>query len=256
MNILVVNDDGITEKGLHILVEAVKPLGDVYIVAPEYHQSGKSQALSLRIPIEVKDYGNLYGAKSALSTTGSPADCTRMALMLHKDIQFDLVVSGINRGPNIGSDILHSGTVGAASEALLFGLKAVALSSPHLNYPMAEAYTTKIIKHLIDNEMLSNEYLLNINYPASRFNKPLGIHFTVQGKHYHEAVYDKIGEATYTSAYKPVNLPENENSDVYAFHNGYISITPIIESRSNLNITNKLNTKTELNEMVLCGKIK
>ena len=112
------------KKGLQILVEAVKPLGDVYIVAPEYHQSGKSQALSLRTPIEVKDYGNLYGAKSALSTTGSPADCTRMALMLHKDIQFDLVVSGINRGPNIGSDILHSGTVGGCIRSPSFRFKS------------------------------------------------------------------------------------------------------------------------------------
>ncbi len=256
MNILVVNDDGITEKGFHLLVEAVLPFGEVYIVAPEYHQSGKSQALSLRTPIEVKDYGNLYGAKSALSTSGTPADCTRMAFMLHKEVNFDLVVSGINRGPNIGSDILHSGTVGAASEALLFGVPAIAVSSPHLNYPMAEKYTSKIIGHLIDKKLISSDYLLNINFPATRFEEPVGIGFTVQGKHYHEAVYDQIGDNTYVSSYKPLKITEDENSDVYAFHNGIISITPVIEIRSKLEITNKLNNQSELNEIIDCGKIK
>lgn len=257
MKILVVNDDGILSLGLKILVEQLKPLGEVYIFAPEKHQSGMSQALSLRKKMKVKNYGNLYGAVRAYSVKGTPADCLRLGLFFYDKIKFDLVVSGINQGANLGSDVSRSGTIGAASEAASLGIPAIALSSPYRDFQMSERYTTALVKFLLDNNLVSSDYLLNINFPMDTFIDPKGVMFTIQGEHKYKPAFIRKSFNKYMAIYQNMNLPEKENSDVYCYRNGIISITPIFEDRSRLEFSQKLNNdiSQQLNEHLKYGNI-
>ncbi|NLN50787.1 MAG: 5'/3'-nucleotidase SurE [Acholeplasmataceae bacterium] len=256
MNILIINDDGIKAQGLEILVDQMRSLGNIYIFAPEHHQSGKSQSLTIRKALKVKNYRNLYGSKQAYSAAGTPADCVRLALHIFRDIKFDFMVSGINRGANLGADVLHSGTVGAASAAASLGVPAVAVSSNYLNFSMAKKYTTKIIKHLFERNIISNEYVININFPHHKFIEPQGISFTTQGLHKHKPVFKQVGRNKYYALYELYDLKETEDSDVYCYQNGIISLTPIFEDRSKKSFLSELEDKTQLNEIVFYDKIK
>lgn len=258
MKILLVNDDGIHSLGLKILAEQLKPLGDIYIFAPEKHQSGMSQALTIRKKIKVKDYGSLYGSIKAFSAKGTPVDCVRLAIFLFANINFDLVVSGINQGANLGTDVLRSGTIGAASEALSLGIPAVAVSSTYKNFFMAEKEIQKLIKYLINQQLVSKDYVLNINFPNEIFKKPRGVMFSVQGKHEHQPAFVKKSLNRYLAVYRKSDTKESENSDVYCYKNGIISITPIFEDRSKLKFSEKLNQENseQLNEYLKYGKIK
>ena len=117
MRILLVNDDGIFAEGINILAKELTKNHEVYICAPKGEQSGMSQALSVGIPLRVKVENLPISVKKAFSIDGRPADCTKLALeVLLKDEQIDMVISGINKGANLGTDVLYSGTVGAALE--------------------------------------------------------------------------------------------------------------------------------------------
>lgn len=258
MKILVLNDDGVDALGLKILTEELSKLGQVYILAPERHQSGMSQALSIRRKIKVKDYGKLYGAVKALSARGTPADCARLAMHIYKDVKFDFVVSGINQGANLGIDVLHSGTLGAAAEALSLGLPAIAVSSSYNDFSMSEKYIKDIVRYLYDNDLITTDYVLNINFPSETFKEPKGISFTTQGHHIHKPEFKKYGSNKYYPIYANMNLEETEDSDVFAYKNGIISITPIFEDRSKRELSNKFNKdyKVKLNEVIKYDKIK
>lgn len=258
MKILLVNDDGIDSLGLKILAEELKPLGDIYIFAPEKHQSGMSQALTIRKKIKVKDYGSLYGSMKAFSGKGTPADCTRLALFFYENIKFDLVVSGINQGANLGSDVLRSGTVGAATEAASLGIPAVAVSSPYKDFTMAKNYIKDLIKYLYENKLTSSDYVLNINFPSDLFKTPKGVMFSVQGEHKHKPVFVKKSFNSYLAVYKKYEKEEKDNSDAYCYKNGIISITPVFEDRSKSLFSEKLNAQNseQLNEHLKYVKIK
>lgn len=255
MNILIINDDGINTKGLEILVETLKPLGNIYIFAPEEHQSGKSQSLTLGKPVKIKDYGKFLGAKKAYSAYGTPADCLRLALYFFADIKFDLVVSGINDGANLGSDVLRSGTLGAASEAICLGIPGIAISCPFGHFEMATKYNTELVKMLVIENYISKEYVLNVNYPAKQFAAPLGIHFTVQGRHAYKPLFKEVEKDSYVPLYESYNLKESEDSDVHGYFNGYITITPVFEDRSRKEVVKTLNDKSKLPELIIYDKI-
>lgn len=254
MNILLVNDDGILEPGLKVLAEQLAPLGDVYICAPETHQSGQSQSITIYEPLYIKDYGHLYGTKKAISVSGKPADCARIAIGT-MGIDFDLCVSGINSGPNLGSDILYSGTVGAATEALILGVKSIAVSAPRKSLHMAEKSIYKLIKHLVENQALNKDYILNINYPSSKFDMFLGVKFTEQGKHHHKAKFKLLDDGGYESEYELFEQDELINSDVIAFRSGYLSITPIFENRTHHDLLQELANQKQLNQTLIYDKI-
>jgi 5'-nucleotidase len=254
MNILLVNDDGILEPGIKVLAEKLAPLGDIYVVAPETHQSGQGHGITINEPLIVKDYGHLYGAKKALSVLGKPADCTRIAVGL-LDVKFDLCVSGVNSGMNIGSDVLYSGTVAAATEALILGIPAIAVSGPKNSLHMAEKSIYKLVKYLLDNQALSLDYILNINYPSSKFDNFIGVKWTVQGLHHHGAVFKKVGENAYETVYDLLSREEHPNSDVMAYRSGYVSITPLFENRTHEDILQKLENQKQLNQTLIYDNI-
>lgn len=175
MKILVVNDDGIDAKGIHILAEAAKELGEVWVVAPDRQCSAMSQCVTVRGEIIVKERKIPVDGVHAYSVSGTPADCVKIALLHILPQKPDIVFSGINFGYNAGQDILYSGTVGAAVEALSNGIPAIAFSSEANDiYDVIEKYLLPIAKDLTGRS-LPSDTLWNVNFPGCSLEEYQGI---------------------------------------------------------------------------------
>ncbi len=225
MKILLVNDDGYNSEGLILLRDELKKYGDVYVVAPYHHMSGKSIALTIFEPIKVHKIDEKFYALE-----GMPADCVSFGLTSLK-IKFDLVVSGINNGLNVSYDTLHSGTIGACVESLMYQTPAIAFSLEK-NLKKMINYVDMVMEYIFKNELLSNEYFLNVNFPYGDVVKD--IIFSKCGfrndKRYF--VYDENKDV-----YIPHRIINNDNNDDFAdinlINKGYISITPLYRSLFN-----------------------
>lgn len=242
MNILIVNDDGINSIGLEILTRALTPHGKIYVSAPAFEQSGASHMISLTQAIKVEDAPLIPGSLKTIQVHGSPADATRSAISLF-NVEFDLVVSGINNGPNIARDVMYSGTVGAAKEAKLYGINAIAISADNLDLDYLYDETIKTLDEIITNKYYDFDGILNVNFPDQQFQKPKGVTFTKQGRrYYHSELIPKLNEDNvYYLKGSLTRFSEEEDSDVYAFENGYISITPLRFDRTDDLMLEKLN---------------
>lgn len=243
MNILVVNDDGFQAEGLKILVRALTPFGNIYVSAPKDHQSAKSHGITIRKRIEALPIDPMPGTMGTLVIDGTPADATRLGLKLF-NVDFDLVISGINYGANIAKDMLYSGTVSAALEAKICGVDAIAISAPTVHLPYLFDETIKILDEIIEAGIyqLPNG-ILNVNFPKESFQRPLGVKLTKQGKRLHHAEYVKSEKSdVYHVNYSIINYMEDEDSDVYAFENGYISITPITIDKTDYQVLKDLSS--------------
>lgn len=227
MNILVVNDDGYKAEGLALLVRALTPFGNIYVSAPKEHQSGMSQAITFNRRIETFMTEPMHGTIGTLVVDGTPTDCVRIGLKVY-DIDFDLVISGINYGQNIAKDILYSGTVAAAFEAKVLGVDAIAFSAPRTDLPYLFDETIKIMDEIIESGIYRGNGILNINFPKAEFSKPLGVKITRQGMRYQHAEYVKSETPnSYHVKSSIIQYEEHEDSDVEAYETGYISITPL-----------------------------
>ena len=237
MKILVTNDDGIDAEGIRVLAEFAKSLGDVTVIAPKSEQSGMSQAIQFVRPMEIVLRDTGMGIPS-YSVDSTPADCVRFGLDGLKD-NFDLVLSGINRGVNLGADIVYSGTVGAILEAGRHGVPAIALST----YPdtLAEAVKelASVFEFIKKNSILSVNPLYNINIPP----KPKGIRITRQGSPYFSDEFIRLSETSYqqTGSILPDRSPTDTTLDTVSVGDGYISITPIATTRTSLSAFNSLS---------------
>ncbi len=232
MNILVVNDDGYKATGLKVLVDALSTFADVYVAAPKDHQSAKSHAITIKRRIETFMTDPIPGSVKTLVVDGTPADSTRLGLKLF-DVDFDLVVSGINYGQNIAKDILYSGTVAAAYEAKILGVNAVAISAanPHLTYLKHE--TEKLFTWLFETRIHEGDGVLNINFPRDNHPEPKGIKITVQGQRFQHAEYVKSENPDiFHIKSSLVSYMESPDTDVDAYNSGYISITPLSLERT------------------------
>lgn len=233
MNILLVNDDGFDAKGLEVMAHALSHFGKVYVCAPKFHQSAKSHAISIANRILIEKTTNVKYATRTIKVDGTPADCVRVGLK-YFDVDFDLVVSGINQGNNVGKNIIYSGTVAAALEGKILGVNSIAFSADSIELDYIFDECVKIIDELLENKLHEGNYILSINFPSKTFEKPLGVKITHQGKRYLHAEYiESEKENIYFVKYSQVEYMESDNSDISAFENGYISITPIIEDRTN-----------------------
>lgn len=239
MKILIVNDDGYQAEGLKILLELVKDLGELYVLAPKKHKSGMSNAITIRKYLKVKEIKMPY-VKKAFYVDGFPADCTRISGELFKDVKFDLLISGINEGANVGSNVMHSGTIGAAVEGLHFNLPAIAFSSPYKRYENAKKYTKKIIEVILKNKLLSTNYVLNVNYP-DQDTQIKGLYFSKQSINYELNKFVRIGNK-YLPIYKRKE-DLDKGSDVYGYFNNYITITPILRAQDDHNLVRKFKEK-------------
>jgi 5'-nucleotidase len=239
MRVLLTNDDGIHARGLAVLADCARQVFDeVICVAPLTEQSGVSQALSLHRPLRLEEYGD-----ARYSVDGTPVDSVFVALgHLLKDRRPDLVISGINHGPNVGYDVYYSGTVGAAREGLIHGIPAVAMSlSARAPYPH-DAIRPAVLELLgrIKRWGLPPETLLNINFPAPRDDEPpgwlgipgcRGVRPTTLGKRYYgnEVVFreDPRGRPYFWIGGAWPRIEEVEGTDCEAVRQGWVSVTPL-----------------------------
>ncbi len=232
MNILVVNDDGYQAPGLKVLVRALAPFGTIYVSAPKGHQSAKSHAITVKSRIETFVIDPIANSKATLVVDGTPADSTRLGLKFF-DVDFDLVVSGINYGQNIATDILYSGTVAAAKEAKTHGINAIAISAHSATLPYLYDETIKLMDEILESKIYEGDGILNINFPRKTFDKPKGVKITQMGKRLQRAEFIKSEKPDiYHIKSSIINYQEHPDSDVTAFDEGYISITPLSLDRT------------------------
>ncbi|MBU1142912.1 MAG: 5'/3'-nucleotidase SurE [Firmicutes bacterium] len=232
MNILVVNDDGYQAEGLGILVRALQPFGNVYVSAPKDHQSAKSHAITIRSRIETFYTEPIYGSTATLVVDGTPADATRLGLKVF-NVDFDLVVSGINYGQNIAKDILYSGTVAAAIEAKILGVDAIAISAHRTDLPYLYDETIKLFDEILEAKLQEGPGILNINFPRDTTGRPKGVKITKMGLRLQHAEFIKSERPDiFHIKSSIINYQEHEDSDVNAFDDGYISITPLLIDRT------------------------
>jgi len=221
MIILLTNDDGIDSPKLTYTKEILQQFGTVYTVAPKVEQSAKSMGLTIGgFEFEQIDEFNY-------AVHGTPVDCINFALAGAK-IKPDFVVSGTNNGYNLGIDTRYSGTVGAVLQAQYFGFKSIALSSDRLGDTILKQELEKTIKHVLNKNLLSTEYTLNINFPREKFGSSNGIMET--SIHFHQFEYLPTIEGTYFSPNRTYIHDGNmlpENTDTWAYAKGYTSISRI-----------------------------
>ena len=237
MKILVTNDDGVNALGIKILVNVAKKFGEVMCIAPSEEQSGKSHSIIIKEPFTVKKYEDIMEGVKTYAVDSTPADCVRIAYYYLKE-DFDLVLSGINNGYNLGEDILYSGTIGAASEGILCGKKALAFSTKRNHFENLEQELEKILRLIINEKLLDIHDFWNINI----CDNPKGVKYTYQGCTYFDAYYEDVERDMVFSRGGPDLSKEKdrEGSDVCAIYNSYISISPLTVDRTDYNILNKV----------------
>lgn len=227
--LLVSNDDGFRSEGIIALAEALRPLGSVYVVAPDRERSAAGHSLTLTQPLRVEKVGyRIY------AVDGTPTDCVNLAVngILRKK-KIDLLVSGINKGANLGDDITYSGTVSAAMEGTLLGIPSIAVSlvsRNHFRFDAAAAFTLKLARKVL-RQRIPEDTLLNVNIPNLPMKELRGVRITRQGKRiYGEAVVEKRdprGRKYYWIGGDTLRKQEIPGSDLDAVEQNYISITPI-----------------------------
>lgn len=225
MRILLTNDDGVEAPGLRALQQALAPVAEVIVVAPDREQSASGHSLTLDRPLRMSEI-----EEGVYAVDGTPTDCVNLAVLwLLEDRRPDLLVSGINNGLNLGDDVTYSGTVSAAFEGSLLGIPSVAFSQqlgPQASFPRAARYAARLIEHLVEAG-LDEEMLLNVNLPADAI---LGSKITKLGhREYQQVVVEKKdprGRRYFWIAGRPEWKPES-GTDHEALFSGFVSITPL-----------------------------
>lgn len=237
MRILLSNDDGVDAPGLAALHDAMSDLGEVTVVAPESPQSAAGHSITLRRALEVRRVDLAGGRKvSALSVAGRPADCVRLAIRKLLDKPPDLVLSGINAGPNVGINVFYSGTVAAAAEAAMLGIPAVAFSAAgaeQADYGRVGMLCRWVLEQLLADGLTAGD-LLNVNIPdLGRFDgaAPRGVRVVPQSTAELEDAYMLEPTAEAPEAYRLSDdysfAPGQENNDVACLFEGFITVTPL-----------------------------
>ncbi|HEY3396428.1 MAG TPA: 5'/3'-nucleotidase SurE [Armatimonadota bacterium] len=231
MNILITNDDGILAPGLRALVEALMPLGTVRVVAPEREQSAAGHAITLHKPLRM-DPVKLRGLPvEAYASNGTPADCVILGA-LTSDVRPDLVISGINRGANLGEEVLYSGTVSAAMEAAIQGLRAMAVSvcSYDTEDFSGAAQAAALLAPRVAELDLPDAFL-NVNVPALPWEEIAGFAVAELGKRAYLNTVDRRedprGRPYYWFTGEPQESENSEKTDIGAIARGRISLTPV-----------------------------
>ena len=235
MRILITNDDGIGAPCLPRLAEWAKRLGEVVVVAPKVEQSGKSHAIEIYKQIEIKEVDLGVGVR-AYSMDSTPADCVRYAVLGLRE-HFDLILSGINRGFNLGKDIVYSGTVGAIFEGARLGIAAVALSTDFHDFLHATSALDEIYNFFVSHDLLSHASLYNVNIPVAHKD----IRITRQGDIYYTDEFLPIGNDLYVQKGHAVEqIGEDLTLDTDAVRGGHLSITPLCYDRTNHDVFARL----------------
>lgn len=232
MHILLSNDDGILARGLQVLEQACAPLGDLSVVAPDREQSATSHSLTLHHPLRPVRLG-----ERRWQVDGTPTDCVMLACEALLETRPDFVISGINHGPNMGEDVLYSGTVAAAMEGLALGIPAIALSFAGSVLRADAVLDTQVqaIRQLLDHltrlPSFPPDTLLNVNLPAVPGDEIKGVRLTRLGRRVFSdsitRMKDPWGREILWIGGGSVEWSGPEDSDFRAVHDGFISVTPL-----------------------------
>jgi 5'-nucleotidase len=238
--ILVTNDDGILAPGIRALVEVAVEIGDVVIVAPDSPQSGKGHAITIHDPLRLKKVKAFPGLE-AWECSGTPVDCVKLAKhVVLKDRKVDLCVSGINHGSNASINILYSGTMSAAMEAALEGIRSIGFSlldfSFDADFEPAKPWIRQIMTFMLERPFYKGQ-LLNVNIPKLPAPDIKGLRICRQADARWVEKFlegkDPSGQPYYWLTGEFVNSDKAEDTDVWALENGYISIVPSMHDLTN-----------------------
>tara|TARA_B100001093_G_C26849595_1_gene1024484 strand:- start:2791 stop:3555 length:765 start_codon:yes stop_codon:yes gene_type:complete len=230
--ILITNDDGYNAKGLNSLIESVSDLGEIIIVAPDRPQSGMGHAITVNEPIRCSktDY---FGALNAYICSGTPVDCIKMGLYLLKDRQPNLILSGINHGSNVSTNVLYSGTMSAAVEGALEGIPSIGFSltsyCSDADFTASRTFVKLITEKVVNNKIKSGT-CLNVNIPDVNSELIKGIKVCHQGKAFWDDTFDKrtdpLGKEYYWLTGSFDSKEQAEDADINYLQNNYITIVP------------------------------
>lgn len=242
--ILVTNDDGIDSLGLHAVVEALAPIAHVVVIAPDRNRSGVSRSITLGEVLQV-DEEHVPGARVAFATSGTPTDCVRMGVLGLAGVQPDLVVSGANRGLNVGDDVAYSGTVSAAFDAAMNGLPAIAVSQQtmlrELGYPREgefdyramQAFLVPLVEQVLARRSeLPDGLVINVNVPGVAPEQVAGVEIGSLGRRFYrdrlELHRDEGGRRHYRLyGDDPEHHAGEVGTDIAALGRGAIAVTPL-----------------------------
>ncbi|MDQ3395710.1 MAG: 5'/3'-nucleotidase SurE [Bacteroidota bacterium] len=231
--ILVSNDDGITATGIRTLVEIMKELGDVIVVAPDSPQSGMGHAITIGNTLRLTET-DIFDGLVSYKCSGTPADCVKLAKhYVMKDRKPDLVVSGINHGSNTSISILYSGTMSAAIEGAIEGMPSIGFSlcdySSHADFSHTREYVKMIAQQVLKNG-LPKGVALNVNFPPKRNENIKGIKICRQARAKWQEEFDQRfdpnGRRYFWLAGNFVNFDKGEDNDEWAIANNYVSVVP------------------------------
>ncbi len=241
--ILVTNDDGIFAPGIYALWEAMREIGEVTVVAPDTEKSAVGHAITITDPIRVQQINRKNGFVG-FAVKGTPADCVKIAGRALMKSPPDIVVSGINSGANVGSNIIYSGTVSAATEGTILGIPSIAISLNSVkggDMNASQKVAKTVVKKVLKNG-LPKGVLLNVNVPNVPLDIIKGYRITKQGKIVFKDQFEKRedphGKFYYWMKGEIIN-DTNKDTDGYAIQNDFVSITPI-----HYQLTNELFLKT------------
>ena len=233
MRILLTNDDGIDAPGIKVLWNILKDMAEIVVAAPARQQSATSHSITVFHPIWVNDQVFDDPSISGWRIGGTPADSVKIALDSLMDIKPDLVVSGINHGPNLGTDVLYSGTVSAAVEGAMHGIPAIAISlatDDEPDFEPAAAFCRQLVSQVLAQK-LPPFTLLNVNVPPLQQKEIKGVAITRLGVIEYANAFDKRtdprGRTYYWMAGTPMQTANASDTDVSAVQAGNISVTPI-----------------------------
>lgn len=233
MNILITNDDGIYSEGIITLVEEISKIAKVTVVAPDRERSATAHAITMHKPLRVEQVTMPNSQVIGWMVNGTPSDCVKLALEALLDFTPDIVLSGINRGPNLGTDVIYSGTVSAALEATVLGVPSMALSVAgykNVDFSFSARFAKKLCQQVVEHSF-PQDTLLNVNIPMIDEKDVTGVFVTYLGSRRYKNSFDKRvdprGRVYYWLAGEVIEDENEKNSDVWAIKNNYISVTPI-----------------------------
>jgi 5'-nucleotidase len=235
MRILLSNDDGVHSPGLALLEKIAREFSDdIFIVAPEYDQSGVAHSLSLTDPLRIREISPRHFA-----VKGTPTDCVIVAVRKLMDRPPDLVLSGINKGQNVAEDVTYSGTIAAAMEGALLGIPSIALSQAHdffagregFPWDCAKTHAASVLRRLIAAGV-PHDVLMNVNFPPCPAGDVKGVAITVQGRRSPDLMYiedrlDGRGNPYHWIAFRRADFTPGAGTDLEALEEKLISITPL-----------------------------
>ena len=243
MIILVSNDDGVHSEGIKKLVKALKkiPAARIVVAAPDSEKSAASHALTLHRPLRVEKL-----SPDVYSINGTPTDAIMLAVYKLLDERPAMIVSGINRGANLGEDVHYSGTVSAAMEGAIMGIPAIAVSEVGMGdfrFDVAASFTTKLVKKVLKHK-LPKGVVLNVNVPSLPKEKIRGVLFTKLGKHtYGDVIIENVdprGKPYFWIGGDPFRFENKEGTDCQAYLDQMISITPIKVDMTDFNFLREI----------------